>query len=1397
MHDKVVLMVKHQFTEIVLRPEMCIGTGVHCQVRLQRDHFFDAFQVQFVKQTDGWCLVCGETVYVTVGGVKKKEIYLSRHGQECVVKYERFNLEVCRIMFMPQVPDRVPEYNAYISVDSQDVWVIGDTVQADVRIERIDQCLKLMKVNGDWVLQEMCQQDTVIVNNQLVTLPYMLKDKDFFRMQHISFYFNAQRLYFDNHICQCVSSALMKEVHTVMFQAPIWVHQAPRYAPVYEMENVFVSVSYPNKEPFDVYRLTSLLPLSIAFGVTLFLGNSMTGSGYPILMMGVTFAGGVLQSGLMYAQHKRRYTQAKSEYTQALIEAEMTMKTLQDKELRHRERMYAMMLPWENQQRVFDRRSIDEDFLHVYLGRGTIKSKHHFDNHHEKTRDVLLLQQEYEWLKDVPVTIALQEKKYIGVVGAREDTDRLVKQMLLDIALRHQPSDVRCFVLSDGKTDVSWARWLPHVQDQDMMTRFISDVPKKGSILLDAVHHLTEKIVVFIWGREQLASHPVFEQLDHLAHVFLIVIEETVHALPAVCTHVIRIQQETGDVLNVQQDYIESAFHCRFLSQQDFFNAVCMIGNTRMRTIDNHKRMPAEVGLYTLLGVFALEDLDMLERWQKHRCPSRLTVPIGQVGVGELLYLDVSDDQHGHGPHGLIAGTTGSGKSECIQTYIAMMMATYHPHDVTFLLIDFKGGGMSRIFTGMPHVVGTLTNLDAHEMSRSLQFIKAEVTKRQQCFLDKGVSHITAYQQCIANGEEGETLAHLIIVIDEFAELKMAYPEWMKELVSIARIGRTLGIHLILATQKPSGVVDAQIWSNARFKICLKVQTKEDSHDMIKTDLAVFLKEPGRAYLQIGHEPVVLFQSGYGGARVPTHAQERTYKVYERPIGGVSICVYETASTEDEDTQMYRLLSVLQQSVTKAGITPLSSVLLPPLPTDIASEDVGTLEQLCIGLCDKPSEQRQERCSINGKQHLLVTGATQTGKTTTLETVLCGLLRQEAPVFVYVIDCAQEYFKWYTQHGYVGDVIGRDDTEKYRCFCVFIARIIKERRQQKHDERGKEWPQIVIIIDQLSAFLECYPESTGFLERLLRDGERVGVTCVISAEHAQTVPYRLQLCIRQRICLYSTDKHDYQTLVGTTQLLPNVPGRCWVRQDEQVYACQIARMSERSIACDKRHVAPPIPMVPAVLMGQDVPYQPEQIALGLDYDSVTVTYMPFTDKPLLVVGRPPVRLMYILSLLQWMQLHQMFSSEDVYIIDHPSKSLQMYAQDHGISQYCCGDAAMTSIETWCAVIKGSCQPTLVIVNDQQMLIHSEKLKELVEYAQDTEVMVIIGDVVNEPVTFTSSAHMTWLKMMTRGILCDDIAFNRFFDNVGSIPKHKHEKGMVYDMSDMTVRRLKMYVFERG
>jgi len=301
------------------------------------------------------------------------------------------------------------------------------------------------------------------------------------------------------------------------------------------------------------------------------------------------------------------------------------------------------------------------------------------------------------------------------------------------------------------------------------------------------------------------------------------------------------------------------------------------LANTSIGLVSRAYALPQTLTFLEMLGVGRIEHLDIAKNWRENNPVKSLAVPVGVGTDGSTVMLDLH--QKFQGPHGLVAGTTGSGKSEFLLTYILSLALNFHPDEVAFVLIDYKGGGLAGAFDDpangihLPHLIATITNLDGSAISRSLISIQSEMTRRQRVFNEaksssgEGTMDIYTYQRLYRNKAVSEPMPHLFIISDEFAELKQQQPEFLDQLVSIARIGRSLGVHLILATQKPAGVVTDQIVSNTKFRVCLKVQDRSDSMDMLKRPEASELKETGRFYLQVGNnELFILGQSGYSGA---------------------------------------------------------------------------------------------------------------------------------------------------------------------------------------------------------------------------------------------------------------------------------------------------------------------------------------------------------------------------------------------------------------------------------------------------------------------------------------------------------------------------------------------------
>lgn len=317
------------------------------------------------------------------------------------------------------------------------------------------------------------------------------------------------------------------------------------------------------------------------------------------------------------------------------------------------------------------------------------------------------------------------------------------------------------------------------------------------------------------------------------------------------------------------------------------------------------------------------------------------------------------------------------------------MAVSYSPEDVNFFLIDYKGGGTGTIIKELPHCAGVISNLSGKQIKRAMSAIASENKRRQQQFNEFQVNHIDGYTRLYREGRIKEPMPHLILVIDEFAELKKEEPEFMQEIISLAQVGRSLGVHLILATQKPAGTVDDKIWSNARFRLCLKVQDKQDSMDMLKNGDAAMLTAAGQCYIQIGNQEYYeLFQAGYCGGSYREEEQHETGAVLVSNTGKRTE-LKDRFQLLEEQNQVQVLTDYVARTARDFHYKAASQLWLEELPDILSLENLKMPEkrkEICLrlGLCDDPERQRQILFDYQPlmQGHLAVCGGPATGKTT-------------------------------------------------------------------------------------------------------------------------------------------------------------------------------------------------------------------------------------------------------------------------------------------------------------------------------------------------------------------------------------------------------------------------------
>lgn len=989
--------------------------------------------------------------------------------------------------------------------------------------------------------------------------------------------------------------------------------RSPRLEPVLPDEDVSIpeppSVSSKPNTSFGFWLQLFMPPMITALSA-FFYPRSMF---LTIPMAATTVIVSLTNYTTQHKRYKKREKMRNEKYMDIIDKIDSTLSEIKSEQktilLRtHPSLSESKQMALERSRKLWERADDDIDFLDTRLGIGQASlcvNINYQDTGINLDEDPLKdqprnLYEKHSVVDEIPVTVPLYNACTLGIVGVRKKIIGISGSIILQIASRHSYDEVKIVTVfpPEEYEQWSWIRWLPHVWDENRKTRYISCGTEVTHEMLAVFNDLLKKRentlqqskddnkdrfsphYVFIFADRAMTENEAVMKLltenNKLLGVSTIFAYERMEYLPKNCRYILEIGDTTGSFYEKKKYSRKLTFVPDVMSNDEAEAFARTIAPIRLKQMGVGIDIPNSVPFLELFDVNKVEELNINTKWSGSETFKSLAVPLGVKEGGEKLLLDLHEKYHG--PHGLIAGTTGSGKSELMQSLILSLAIKFHPHDVVFVLIDYKGGGMANLFEGMPHLVGTITNLDGNQITRSLISIKSEIKRRQELLGEYKVNHIDGYQALYKQKKADLPLPHLFIIIDEFAELKSEQPEFMKQLVSAARVGRSLGVHLILATQKPSGVVDDQIWSNARFRLCLKVQGREDSNEVLKRPDAANIKLPGRAYLQVGNnEMFELFQSAWSGARYSpdesSNQHERTLLKVDlggrrKPLFGME----KKSSDKNGITHMDAVIKEIIDTAERENIVKLSGPWLPPLPDTAYLGDLIGMDPeqwdgctwnkaekwICpvIGLADNPHEQRQFPAYVDlGKEgHLLVYGSPGTGKTTLLSTLLTSLALTYSPndLNIYILDFGGRTLSIFSYLPHVGGVVMGDDDEKLNKLMKLLKKEIDKRKLlfsnlgvsnlvSYRQASGDDLPAIVLLLDNYSALVELYPSIEDIFVQLSREAGNYGIHLVITANGTSAIKFKISQNFKLAIALQMTDKGDYTSIVGKTNGLEPSP----------------------------------------------------------------------------------------------------------------------------------------------------------------------------------------------------------------------------------------------------------------
>lgn len=1346
---RIILTGKNIYKEAELTPEMKnvrLGTATECEIRLLKEAFFESVELDFTQSDGVWTVFCSDNLFLDVGDARKLYTLHLSHGDCFRVFYQESNNELFSVEFLIDFESERKSISRRIDISGQPRIEIGTDPENQIvllsRYAKNDKLILTQEKQG-FVLHIKNTTYGVYINGRKAENGEVIKDGDFLSVSDAVFYYKDNVLWTEESdkiiINQLKYSGEEKQGNYPKFKRNTRV----KVIPDDEKIEILDPPAKPEKPKTNLLqRLLPSMGMLVASGVMAFIGSPTM-----LIFSGISGTMAIVTAILGMREGKKDFeekTKARLEkYTSYIANKRIEIEQARQDERSVLEELYVSR---EAEQQnlttfsynLFDRSAEDEDYLCVRLGTGDIEARREINYKKQERLEIeddlqvmpAQLYEDYHLVRDAPVVCDFKAVNAVGVTGSMQCQLALLKNMVLDIVARQYHSDVRlAFVADKCNSEQVWRyRMLPHVYNDILFVRnIICNAESKNLIYEYLYKELSVReqnktydnhIVIFFLNECGFNSHPIskfIEKAKDLGVTFVFFGQKRADIVQG-CGALIEVQDMHHAILVDTEDKTNSTrFVFDPINDKDMDAVIKLLAPVYTEEISLEGTLTKNISLFQLLNILSVDDLDLSKRWASTKVYKSMAAPIG-VSKTNVVYLDLHDKYHG--PHGLVAGTTGSGKSEILQTYILSMATLFHPYEVGFVIIDFKGGGMVNQFLNLPHLMGSITDIDGREINRSLKSIKAELDKRKRRFAEADVNHIDKYIQKYKAGEVKEPLPHLIIIVDEFAELKAEQPEFMKELISAARIGRSLGVHLILATQKPAGQVNEQIWSNSRFKLCLKVQTQEDSNEVLKSPLAAEIKEPGRAYLQVGNNEIFeLFQSAYSGASERADdGNVKEFALYELPDTGKRVPVFvqkRQQTGQNSSTQLDAIVRYVNDYCKQNKLLKLPDICLPSLSRNIAfpKEKCAASSELVyadFGIYDDPENQYQGVYTVDlTNQNVMIIGSSQSGKTNVLQTIIRSVAENYTPseVNIYIVDFASMVLKNFEGLNHVGGVVTASEDEKLKNLFKLLRGEMEKRKEKMlsvgvssfaaYKEAGKtDLPQILLMIDNLTALKELYFQDDDELLSLCREGLSVGISVIIANSQTAGIGYKYLSNFSCRIALFCNDSGEYGSLFDhCRERIEDIHGRGIIEIDKVHLECQmfLAFEGEKEIdrinsikryiaecnAKNPREAARIIPVIPDIINSKFIEknfsgfmQDSGKLVLGLDYATVMPFVIDIKGLGLLAVsGRESAgKHNFIKALVKMSEMVHPGSTE-VYIVDGIRRKLASLKNAANVKTY--------------------------------------------------------------------------------------------------------------------------------
>jgi len=1025
----------------------------------------------------------------------------------------------------------------------------------------------------------------------------------------------------------------------------------------------------------------------------------------PVLMI-ASYVGTVVDN-------KRKRSTERSNFDEAMAQAEADIAAARDLEATQLKRLYPSVSECveavlNRDPRLWCRRPEHPEFLQVRIGSGSVtalvavKEPRRSGIADLVSRQRALIEQT-RLLPDVPIVADLRSVGGLGLAGEERWIAGVARGVVSQLAALHSPAEVvlACLTSAATKQQWAWLDWLPHSSSPHCPVPgpLLAADSTRGRALLDQLDELIAArgdeskgptLRGPLDGQERTAA-PVTPAVVLVVHDAAVATERIVSIAergPDVGVHVLWVASSRGGVPAACRTYLDiradgSALVGMVRSERVIRNVVTEFMDLDTAyfaarslapvvdasvPVEDETDLPRSVSVIGLLGhEEATDAAQILGRWRENgskvdRSPgaqrrersSDLRALVGHGGLAPFTL-----DLRSQGPHALVGGTTGSGKSEFLQAWVLGMAHAYSPDHVTFLFVDYKGGAAFAKADELPHCVGTVTDLSPYLVRRALRSLRAEIHRREVLFNQKGVKDLVTFEKT----GDPDCPPSLIIVVDEFAALVGEVPEFIDGVIDVAQRGRSLGLHLILATQRPAGVIKDSLRANTNLRIALRVNDAHDSTDVLGSASAASIDPatPGRGVARVGPGRLIPFQSAFPGALTPVDPPAPPIEVVEVDFGHHVPWQIPRAEVKGPvvDKDIVRVVDAIVQASVSGRVAAPRRPWMEPLSDayDLSRLNQRSDHAIVLGVVDDPDAQAQmpDHFRPDDTGSIVFFGAGGSGKTTALRSlaIAASITPRSGPVHTYALDFAGGGLSMLERLPNVGAVIGGDDDERVARLMGLLSGILDDRaarytavgadslRAYREQPGRANEPRVIVVLDGFGSFREQYDAGLqrqavfAQFQRLVNEGRGVGIHFAVTADRASALPSSMQGAFQHRVVLRMPDQDAYLALGVPKDVLnaASPPGRAMSATNPNELQLAILGRDPSPVGQSREidklaaTIALPSPPAPVRRLPERVPVEKVPVTVGglptLGMEDHSLGFVGFEPQGAYVVAGPP------------------------------------------------------------------------------------------------------------------------------------------------------------------------------